>query len=434
MGNYEAHEWQVGESITRNGMNRIENGLEEAYLNINALMEELGGTKDGIHITNSRLDLLQTAITGSEDGIYSAQSSIAARLSSCEDLEAAHTTRLDAIEAINTAQSTNIAALQTKASALATELFGSDTVEGTSVLDSVINEMWGGTAGTGTNFAASSRIDDIITAIAGSSTLDTTTNIYGRLTAIENEIGAPDSGINARISTLEELVGDPEQPDSDSLFGQIIEVYEIRKVITGSYSGTYSEPSIYSRLSSLASNINNLETVIGDASDPAANSILGQLANHDNRITYLEEHGSGGGGGSSIVQDALVAEIGGTRDGATGFTNSRIDSLETNVSNLQSGLNKKIILTYARITQGENGDVFTLDDEIEDKCIGLIIFDQQSAGLNALKFILPNSATQYPVYHTGLNDPFTQTVPQYHILGVYRNQNSFIIFNAPTIF
>ena len=313
---WKQHDWSIGETITEEKVENTETGLSMAFGLIDDIWDEIGvqldpQTGELINKNSTRIDALMAEMGGTQPS-----GSATITNSRIDDLE-------KEVGGTRSAGSgyadSRIDKLETKASAIAVEVYGSDSTSVRSRLDDLEQEIGGARADSGGY--DNSRLDSLQTWIAGTpnatysgATIATRlTNIdtlnaaqNGRLDAIETLNTTQNGRLDAieALNTTQNGRLDAVEDRATTIENEVWAAGESRldllqTALTGTATGSYDDAT------SVAARLNALESY-----DSAAD----QLA------------------------DAIKAEIGGTYVASTGFTNSRLDSLTNEIYDVDNGV------------------------------------------------------------------------------------------------
>lgn len=344
------HDWSIGEIISEGKFDNVENGIAISISLADTILREIGGqldpgTSGQIILNSSRIDNLTTWITGSAAGSYTG-TTISTRLTNIDSdintLETNEKQLRNYITGSNTGTYINndsiserIDNLESKGSAIATEIWGSDTTTGTSRLDTVIDKekelriyLTGTNTGTYSGTALITRLNTVETEIWGSTTTSGNSKIDALETAKTNIIKAIagtngtlvyNSNIYGRLTTLE------------------TKEKQLRNYITGSDTGEYSETAIDTRLDTLETFMAATKTKIGgwNTSSFSNNTYLDKVINE----VWSGNNGTGTTFTSDSRIDSIQKWITGSISGSynqnitatTGYIEARLNYLEAEV-------------------------------------------------------------------------------------------------------
>lgn len=306
---------EVWGSNTVSGTSRIDKNDNR----IAALANELGGgTPDGTSTTYpaaaTRLDDLEKEIGGTRSAGNGYTNS---RIDTLESTTSAHTTKL---------------------SAIATEVWGTDTTNGDSRIDKLTTELYGSNT---TNYDSTSRLDSAITKL---STI--TTELYG----------SDNTSVTSRLDDLEKEIGGTRTSNSTGYSNSRIDTLES---ISTSYGTRLT--NIETKNTAQDNKLTAIMSELGGTGNDGSNTTYGGISRLDSIIT--EVWGSNTTSGNSrldsiethnaTVDKAIAAiknELGGTYVENSGFTNSRIDSLEQKVGNGVIGTDSDISAAIRRLS------------------------------------------------------------------------------------
>lgn len=322
---WEVTDWSIGDPITEAKMDNTEQGLIIAFYKLNAILKELGGVlpeaSEDIQLNSSKLDAILDELGGT-------------LVSETNKIEGS---RLDSVIE--------------KASMLAIELYGADNTSVASRIDknenriaAIISELGGtGSDGTSTTYSGTTKLDDL-----------------------EKEIGGTRSEgngyTNSRLDNIEE--------HSDTVDKAIM-------AIKAEVGGTYVENSGFtnSRIDTNEANISSLQTKTSALATELFNSDTvegtSRLDKNDNKIKAIaaelggiEPDGATTSYGGTTRLDDLETEIGGVRDEGNGYTGSRIDTNEANISALQTKASALATNLYGSDTTIGNSRLDSLNEEM----------------------------------------------------------------------
>lgn len=362
---------EVWGSNTTSGDSRIDTlkSTSDTHTNeLTAIKSELGGTISGsAYGGTTRLDSVITEVWGSNT--ISGDS----RLDKTDNKIAAIAAELGgtAPDGTSTTYSgtTRLDTVISKASALATELFGSDTTSGTSRIDKNDNKIaaiaaeLGGTApdGTSTTYSGTTRLDSVITkassiatevwgtdTTSGDSRIDKlTTELYGsnvtdytaasRLDSIINKVstittelyGSDNTSVTSKLDDLEKEIGGTRTTNGTGYTSSRIDSLESTST---SYGTRLTD--IENKNTVQDNKLTAIMNELGGTGNDGSNTTYGGTSRLDSAITKLSQvttelYGSDSTSVTSRLDD-LEKEVGGTRtSNGTGYTNSRIDTLES---------------------------------------------------------------------------------------------------------
>ena len=325
------NEWAIGSPITQSKLENLENGVGILATQMKAVLGEFNPSSlDGVQLNASRLDKVQEWITGGSATIYSG-TNIASRLNS--------------IETLNTQQNNKLAAIISEIGGTGSD--GSSTIYGgTSRIDkndnkiaAIAAELGGGTPdGTSTTYpTAATRLDDLEKEIGGTRSAG---NGYtnSRIDTLENTTSAH----TTKLSAIATEIWGTDTTSGDSRIDKL--TTEIYGSNVADYSATSRIDSAITKLSaitielygsdstSVTSRLNDLEKEIGGTRATGSGYT-------NSRIDSLESH-------DSTLDKAIAAiknEIGGTYVENTGFTTSRIDNLQKWITGDETGSYNKTI-------------------------------------------------------------------------------------------
>ena len=347
-----ANTWNIGDPITEEKMDAIEQGLIILMTRQQAILREIGGDiSEDIEINKSRIDTLTSLIDANKmsaifNEIGGTYSNGAISNSKIDTLinevwgssSTSGTSRIDNLATelfgSNTVSGTSrLDNVISKASALATEIFGSDTTSGTSRVDTnttniatnaaniaaLATELHMTLNGTNTDFK-NTRLDNIQTWITGGDTrIYNDTNIATRLTNLESKNTSQDTRLN-NIETKNN-----EQDDLLGVLSQQVGINDGESKIDKIIQEIYGNNAIIDE-----SRIDKLEDEVYNIGENERESRLDTIAATVNQLVN-EVNGPDSGFENSRIDglradvDNLIAEVNGTE---SGFEDSRIDKLE----------------------------------------------------------------------------------------------------------
>ena len=450
--------WLTGTPITQKKLENLENGVAILATQMKAVLGEFNPTSlDDAQLNSSRLDSIQTWITGTSSTTYSG-TNIISRLSSTDTEITNLKTRATSIESINTSQNNRLTALE--------------------------NEL----NGSGTGTSSSSRLDNLQTWITG-----TSSGNYSGSSIISRLKNFDDLNINSRLGTLETdntnnkdiinkhsnklaaiiaEIGGSGNDGTNTQYGGTSRIDNLQNWITGTIDGTYNEASITSRLKNIDdlnidSRLTTLET--SDTTNKININLLqtDNTTNKNNINNIINEIGgtytSSGFSNSQISKISSILEKNDEQDNNINkiklevwgpdkvySDESRIDFLENGLSQTNSlvgtftstlhrleneietaTITSKTLLL--RTTNVEDSDTLILESTaiLAPEAITLIMLNAATLGQNYIEIQDPNGEILYPVYITN-NLKLKANFSAGSLLGIYLDKDAkAYMFNAP---
>lgn len=332
---WKQNEWPIGSPLTREKLENLESGIAILATQMSAIMKEIGAeTFDDLILNKTRIDKLVALVLGkNEDGAKPTDLSP----TRIDDLEAEiggtrdssnggyNNSRIDVLEERATAIENVNATQDKKLDIIFDEIGGigyneeSDTYDGTTRIDTLINEVWGSDDTDG-----DSRLD------INDRFVQAVKNELGG-TYVENE-GFTDSKLDVATSNIAALQAKATAL-ATNLWGEDITTGNSR--LDNLINEIYDNTDAVSRLDKLDNKIAAINNEIGGAAltgDDMSYDGTTRLDDIEKELGGERVEGEGYNGSRlDIIEAAIQAiknEFGGTYIENDGFTNSRLDALE----------------------------------------------------------------------------------------------------------